>query len=114
MPLLSGNDSGPLHLALALQTPSIGLLGADDPHRIGPYQVDWGAFMFNQEACLRNPCLTKRCPQTTVSRGYSAGRSNPAYPGMVGAEIPVDPKERCGLCRKVLLNPPPGNVSAGI
>ena len=31
MPPVRGNDSGPLHLALALQTPSIGLLGADDP-----------------------------------------------------------------------------------
>ena len=59
-----GNDSGPLHLALAVQTPSIGLLGADNPHRIGPYQVEWGACLFNQEACPRNPCVTKRCPQT--------------------------------------------------
>ena len=61
--LFVGNDSGPLHLALALQTPSIGLLGADDPKRIGPYQVDWGSFIFKEEACLRNPCLTKRCPR---------------------------------------------------
>jgi ADP-heptose:LPS heptosyltransferase len=62
--LFVGNDSGPLHLALALQIPSIGILGADDPYRIGPYQVDWGAFVFNKDACLRNPCLTKRCPQS--------------------------------------------------
>ncbi len=61
--LFVGNDSGPLHLALALQIPSIGILGADDPSRIGPYQIDWGAFIFNQDACLRKPCLTKRCPQ---------------------------------------------------
>jgi ADP-heptose:LPS heptosyltransferase len=62
--LFVGNDSGPLHLALALQTPSIGLLGADDPHRIGPYQVDWGACLFKEEACHRNPCVTKRCLRT--------------------------------------------------
>ncbi len=62
--LFVGNDSGPFHLALALQTPSIGLLGADDPKRIGPYQADWGSFIFKEEACLRNPCLTKRCPQS--------------------------------------------------
>ncbi len=61
--LLVGNDSGPVHLGLALQTPSIGLLGADDPRRIGPYQVDWGACLFNEEACHRNPCITKRCPR---------------------------------------------------
>jgi ADP-heptose:LPS heptosyltransferase len=62
--LFVGNDSGPLHLALALQIPSIGLLGADDPHRIGPYQVDWGAWVFKEEACQRNPCLTKSCPRS--------------------------------------------------
>lgn len=62
--LFVGNDSGPLHLSLALQTPSIGLLGADDPHRIGPHQVDWGVGVFKEEACHRNPCLTKRCSQT--------------------------------------------------
>ena len=61
--LFVGNDSGPLHLALALQTPSIGLLGADDPQRIGPYQVDWGTCLFKEDACQRNPCVTKRCPR---------------------------------------------------
>lgn len=62
--LFVGNDSGPLHLALALQIPSIALLGADDPHRIGPYQVDWGAWVFKKEACERLPCLTKSCPRS--------------------------------------------------
>jgi ADP-heptose:LPS heptosyltransferase len=61
--LFVGNDSGPLHLALALGIPSIGLLGADDPRRIGPYQVEWGAFLYKAEACPRLPCSTKRCPQ---------------------------------------------------
>jgi ADP-heptose:LPS heptosyltransferase len=62
--LFVGNDSGPLHLALALQVPCIGLLGADSPQRIGPYQVDWGISVFKGEACHRNPCLTKRCSRT--------------------------------------------------
>lgn len=61
--LFVGNDSGPLHLALALQVPSLGLLGADDPRRIGPYRVDWGVAIFKDEACPRNPCLTRRCPR---------------------------------------------------
>jgi ADP-heptose:LPS heptosyltransferase len=62
--LFVGNDSGPLHLALALQTPSIGLLGADDPHRVGPYQVDWGVWVFKEEACRRDPCKTRHCPRS--------------------------------------------------
>jgi len=71
--LFIGNDSGPLHLALALQTPSIGLLGADDPHRIGPYEADWGSFVFKEDACLRNPCLTKRCPQSHCLEAIEPG-----------------------------------------
>jgi len=31
-------DTGPLHLAVALGTPTIGLYGATDPRRVGPYR----------------------------------------------------------------------------
>ncbi|MGQ9920442.1 MAG: glycosyltransferase family 9 protein [Desulfobacca sp.] len=62
--LLVGNDSGPLHLGLALQVPSIGLLGADAPERVGPYQAPWGQAIYQAAACPRNPCLTKRCPRS--------------------------------------------------
>jgi ADP-heptose:LPS heptosyltransferase len=59
--LLVGNDSGPFHLGLALGVPSLGLLGADAPERVGPYQVAWGQAIFKTEACPRNPCVTRRC-----------------------------------------------------
>lgn len=62
--LLVANDSGPLHLGLALGTPTIALVGADDPRRVGPYQVDWGiALHKREEVCDLNPCLLKKCPQ---------------------------------------------------
>ncbi|OGP72453.1 MAG: hypothetical protein A2Y80_10935 [Deltaproteobacteria bacterium RBG_13_58_19] len=61
--LLVANDSGPLHLALALGVPSIALLGADHPRRIGPYQVDWGTYLWKrEEVCSLEPCLLKNCP----------------------------------------------------
>lgn len=61
--LLVANDSGPLHLALALQVPSIALIGADHPARIGPYRVDWGACLYRKdEACREERCLNQRCP----------------------------------------------------
>jgi ADP-heptose:LPS heptosyltransferase len=61
--LLVANDSGPLHLALALGTPSIALLGADHPRRIGPYQVPWGAYLHKREqVCYHDPCLLRKCP----------------------------------------------------
>lgn len=62
--LLVGNDSGPFHLGLALRIPSIGLLGADAPQRVGPYEAPWGQAIFKEEACPRDPCLTKSCPRT--------------------------------------------------
>lgn len=62
--LFVGNDSGPFHLALALQIPSIGLLGADDPKRVGPYEADWGSYIYKEDSCRREPCLTRRCPHS--------------------------------------------------
>jgi ADP-heptose:LPS heptosyltransferase len=61
--LLVANDSGPLHLALALGVPSIALLGADHPRRVGPYQVDWGTFIYRkEEVCTQEHCLNHKCP----------------------------------------------------
>lgn len=62
--LLVANDSGPLHLGLALKVPTIALIGADHPSRIGPYQVDWGAALHKrEEVCDLEPCLLKKCPE---------------------------------------------------
>ena len=62
--LLVANDSGPLHMGLALKVPTIGLLGADDPRRVGPYGVDWGVALHKQEeVCDLEPCLLKKCPR---------------------------------------------------
>lgn len=62
--LLVANDSGPMHLALALRVPTLALIGADHPARIGPYQVDWGAAIYKKkEVCDSDDCLvTRKCP----------------------------------------------------
>jgi ADP-heptose:LPS heptosyltransferase len=60
--LLVANDSGPLHMGLALGVPTIGLLGADDPRRVGPYGVEWGVALHKrEEACAKETCLLKKC-----------------------------------------------------
>jgi ADP-heptose:LPS heptosyltransferase len=60
--LLVANDSGPLHLGLALGTPTIALIGAHHPSRIGPYQADWGTYLYKrEEVCPLEECLTKKC-----------------------------------------------------
>ncbi len=62
--LLVANDSGPLHLGLALQVPTIALIGADHPARIGPYGVEWGASLHKrEEVCDLEPCRLKKCPE---------------------------------------------------
>jgi ADP-heptose:LPS heptosyltransferase len=68
------NDSGPLHLALALSVPSIALIGADDPRRIGPYEVQWGTHLHKREqACDLDLCLTRECPNNKCLQAIEVG-----------------------------------------
>jgi ADP-heptose:LPS heptosyltransferase len=53
------NDSGPLHLAVALGTPTISIFGPTSPGATGPYGAG--------HACVQHdlfcvPCFKKRCP----------------------------------------------------
>jgi heptosyltransferase I len=56
-------DTGPLHLASALGTPTIGLFGPTDPARNGPYS--------KADVAIRNP----RFSETTYNRGTSYSNS---------------------------------------
>jgi ADP-heptose:LPS heptosyltransferase len=70
--LLVANDSGPLHMGLALEVPTIALLGADDPRRVGPYAVEWGLSLHKrEEVCAQEPCLLKKCPQNLCMEAIS-------------------------------------------
>jgi len=70
--LLVANDSGPLHMGLALGVPTLALLGADHPARIGPYRVDWGAYLYAKEgACPEPDCLTRGCPDNMCLQAIS-------------------------------------------
>lgn len=70
--LLVANDSGPLHMALALGVPTLALLGADHPARIGPYQVDWGTYLYVKEGvCPELGCLNRKCPDNRCLKAIS-------------------------------------------
>jgi ADP-heptose:LPS heptosyltransferase len=65
--LFIANDSGPLHMALALRVPTVALIGADSPLRIGPYQVGNSVSLYKKEEvcdlarCLNEKCRNNRC-----------------------------------------------------
>jgi ADP-heptose:LPS heptosyltransferase len=52
--LFIGNDSGPLHLAAALEVPTIGLFGPTDPRQFYPYQPPKHTFIYKRLSC--SPC----------------------------------------------------------
>ncbi len=56
--LLVTVDSGPMHLAAALETPLVALFGPTDPRLIGPYGSD-GAVLRVPLPC--SPCSKRRC-----------------------------------------------------
>jgi heptosyltransferase-2 len=67
------NDSGPMHLAVALDRPVVSVFGPTDPLWIGPY-LRPGAVLSASLAC--SPCYLRqlsRCPhQHACMRGISA------------------------------------------
>ncbi len=56
--LLISNDSGPVHMAVAVQTPVVVLFGPTDPVKIGPYSRN-SAIITAPVSC--QPCGSRRC-----------------------------------------------------
>ena len=53
------NDTGPLHLAIAMGTPTCSLFAPTDSKICGPYQVSEAVVIQKSQSCL--PCLRKKC-----------------------------------------------------
>lgn len=64
--LIIGNDSGPLHVAVALNRPAVSIYGPTDPEFVGPYgQLD-RVIRFNVD-CF--PCRNKTCSHHSCMKG---------------------------------------------
>jgi len=63
MDLVIANDSGPLHMAVALGIPVVTMFGPTDPRRTGPY--GGGAGVCTTDVACR-PCFAKVCRLTSV------------------------------------------------
>jgi heptosyltransferase-1/heptosyltransferase-2 len=61
MKMVIANDTGPMHLAFAQKTPTIGLFTPTDPALCGPYYVDAAVTIAKKPTCT--PCLRKRCKE---------------------------------------------------
>ncbi|MBI5396352.1 MAG: lipopolysaccharide heptosyltransferase II [Verrucomicrobia bacterium] len=62
--LLISNDTGPLHLAVAVGTPTVSMFGPTDPRRTGPYppNCDSNIVLTGKVECA--PCFKSGCRHT--------------------------------------------------
>lgn len=56
--VLLTNDSGPMHLAAAVGTPTVAFFGATDPELTGPYGPRHAVF---KTTCDLSPCFSRQC-----------------------------------------------------
>ncbi len=59
MQLLVSNDTGPMHIGFASQTPTVALFCATDPKLCGPYLTTQAVTIKKKITC--SPCLKKKC-----------------------------------------------------
>lgn len=59
MDLIVTNDTGPFHLGLALERPTLGIYCSTDPKLCGPYKAKTGIVVSKMKTC--NPCLKRKC-----------------------------------------------------
>lgn len=55
------NDTGPMHLAFAMKTPTVALFGPTDPKICGPWHAPNTEVVARSKTCF--PCLRKKCEE---------------------------------------------------
>ncbi|MBI2742721.1 MAG: glycosyltransferase family 9 protein [Chlamydiales bacterium] len=57
--LMLSNDTGPMHIAFAMKTPTVALFAPTDPKLCGPYYAPRSVPIYKKRTCT--PCLRKKC-----------------------------------------------------
>ncbi|MDO9170781.1 MAG: lipopolysaccharide heptosyltransferase II [bacterium] len=90
--LFVGNDSGPMHLAAALGTPTVGIFGSSSPIWTGPRGARTTVVAVEGFRC--HPCFLRACPKPlfcletiTPRRVMAAARS--LFPGLDTGEVGI-------------------------
>jgi len=88
-------DTGPMHIAAAMDCPVVALFGPTAPWRTGPYGEGHQVI---REDLGCSPCFKKECPHRTCMKGITVGRvfdallhltrKAPEKPKIVAARIP--------------------------
>ena len=69
--LFIGSDTGPMHMASAVGTPTVSLMGPSHPDRTGPYgdfhEVLWHAEHLDCGPCLKHPTCEDRACMTAIT-----------------------------------------------
>lgn len=90
--LLVTNDTGAMHVAIAVKTPTVSLFAPTDPTGVGPIQDTERHCVIKQPPTC-TPCVTKRCrtpfcmDQITVEEVWQAVLSHPVFRGMNGNTV---------------------------
>jgi lipopolysaccharide heptosyltransferase I len=91
-----GGDTGPLHLAAAVGTPTVALFGPSDPRRNGPYGLE--------HVILQRPLLCSNCYQHTCNhRECLPGIEVDAVVDAVGSLLKKDTSDGSGRCSRTSL-----------
>lgn len=53
------NDTGPMHIAFAMGTPTFAFFSPTDPSLCGPYKINHGTVIQKPKTCI--PCIRKSC-----------------------------------------------------
>jgi heptosyltransferase-1 len=79
-----GNDSGPLHVASACGTPTVGLYGPKDPGLYAPY-TEPRAILYHPLPC--SPCGRRRCDNPECMKAISADRVHDRICSLLGNRV---------------------------
>lgn len=55
------NDTGPMHMAFATNTPTVAIFGPTDPNLCGPFHIKGATVLAASKTCT--PCLKKNCAE---------------------------------------------------
>jgi len=87
MDVLVSNDSGPVHLAAALGTPTVVIFGPTDPQRTGPYGEGHRVI---KESLSCQPCFSRSCRKEGIPclSGITPERVSEAVLNVLSATSP--------------------------